>query len=544
MRLEDHELLRRFGSQTDQEAFAELARRHLPGVLATARRYLADAALAQDAAQLVLTRLAQRWNRVPANAVLAAWLHADTRLVSLQILRAERRREAREQHAMIEVTTPPVESPDWHAIRPLLDEALALLGAPDRDALFLRFFEQRSLREVGDRLGLGEDAARMRLARALDRLREALRRRGVTTTAAALSASLAAHASPAVPPAVAQALISATLTASTTTITAALGIAGGTPSLAGTSAATSAVSTLLMSKTSVIFGAALLLGIAYPLLQQSRENALLCEDLRALRATIESVQRQAASSEEQLRTLLSEAQAARGRAAELAGLREELRRLREPAPSGTTSTNRAVSPNASIASAPPKPPFVEVDVARFWTLSPSDQGDFLASVRRPPPLHTLPADLAAGFARNQQLAGEVRAGLDALEDKPVDFAAFQAAFIQKTIDLQDPSRVAQLRELIQKTYEQAVRDGLVASARPAEGIEDWARRRDALDRAATRTVQGFLTAEERQAFDAYFLGIMGIDLGQGDGSWYRFVRPDGAVEFPSEAPPAARLGNP
>ena len=59
----------------------------------------------------------------------------------------------------------------WQQISPLLDEALAQLGEKDRQAVLLRFFENKSLAEVGNRLGTGEDTARKRVSRALEKLR-------------------------------------------------------------------------------------------------------------------------------------------------------------------------------------------------------------------------------------------------------------------------------------------------------------------------------------------------------------------------------------
>ena len=80
--------------------------------------------------------------------------------------------------------------PDWEKIRPVLDEALESLGSTDRDILLLRFFEQRPFREVGAALGLGEDAARMRVARSLGKLRDWLQGRGISTPAEALVGAL------------------------------------------------------------------------------------------------------------------------------------------------------------------------------------------------------------------------------------------------------------------------------------------------------------------------------------------------------------------
>lgn len=64
------------------------------------------------------------------------------------------------------------------------------LPEADRRALVLRYLEGRGLRETGELLGLSENTARMRVARALEKLRAALERRGVRGSVAALGVSL------------------------------------------------------------------------------------------------------------------------------------------------------------------------------------------------------------------------------------------------------------------------------------------------------------------------------------------------------------------
>jgi len=81
----------------------------------------------------------------------------------------------------------------WAQMRPLLDEAVGQLGDNERDAVVLRFFEDLNYREVGEALGVSEDGARMRVERALDKLRAHFSRQGVTTTVALLAGVLGAH---------------------------------------------------------------------------------------------------------------------------------------------------------------------------------------------------------------------------------------------------------------------------------------------------------------------------------------------------------------
>jgi RNA polymerase sigma factor (sigma-70 family) len=190
--LDDQQLLRQY-AEGSEAAFAELVARYLPLVYSAALRQTNGAAdLAEDIAQQVFADLARKSASLPAGTVLAGWLHRATRFTVRQLFRAERRRQAREIESFSMHTPDPNSDPDWEQIRPWLDEALDKMNPLDRDALLLRFFEQRSLKEIGAALGSGEDAARKRVARALDKLRDLLIRRGVTTSVSALSLAMAA----------------------------------------------------------------------------------------------------------------------------------------------------------------------------------------------------------------------------------------------------------------------------------------------------------------------------------------------------------------
>src|SRR5690349_8581506 len=87
----------------------------------------------------------------------------------------------------------------WEAVSPLLDEAICQLGQDDRAAILLRFFEERDFRSVGQALGSSEDAARMRVQRALEKLHRLLQQRGIQFSTAALGSALAGHAVSAAP---------------------------------------------------------------------------------------------------------------------------------------------------------------------------------------------------------------------------------------------------------------------------------------------------------------------------------------------------------
>src|SRR3954452_22031875 len=98
--IEDAELLRRYAEEHSEAAFAELVERHINLVFGGAlRRVGGDAHLAQDVTQQVFTALARGATSLGARAVLSGWLYTTTRKIAVQTVRAERRRQTREQDA-------------------------------------------------------------------------------------------------------------------------------------------------------------------------------------------------------------------------------------------------------------------------------------------------------------------------------------------------------------------------------------------------------------------------------------------------------------
>ena len=94
----------------------------------------------------------------------------------------------------------------WQELSPLLDEAMAQLRDQDRDALVLRYFENKSLREVGDALGLQERAAQKRVARGLEKLHAFFARRGIASTTAIIAGAVSANSIQAAPVALAKSI--------------------------------------------------------------------------------------------------------------------------------------------------------------------------------------------------------------------------------------------------------------------------------------------------------------------------------------------------
>jgi len=217
---DDATLIRRY-LEGSEEAFAELVRCHIGAVYGTALRILSgDAHLANDVTQKVFSGLARKASSLAERPVILGWLYQSTQYEAAKAVRSEQRWRNREQKAQVmnEIENQGAPEPDWSALRPVIDSALGDLKEGDRDALLLRFFQSRTLAEVGDALGLSENAARMRVDRALDKLHGLLVRRGIKSTATALGVVLAGQLATAAP---------ATLAATVTT-TALAGAASAT----------------------------------------------------------------------------------------------------------------------------------------------------------------------------------------------------------------------------------------------------------------------------------------------------------------------------
>lgn len=190
----DPELLRQFAQTRSEEAFAELVRRHVNLVYSTALRQVGgDAHLAQDVAQTVFADLARKAGPLSRRGSLSGWLYTSARFAGAKMARTEIRRRDREESFMREPTHEPVSEAAWEEIHPVLDDAMHELKEADREAILLRYFENRPYAEIGGKLGLNENAARMRVDRALEMLRTAFTKRGIATTAA-LASVLSANA--------------------------------------------------------------------------------------------------------------------------------------------------------------------------------------------------------------------------------------------------------------------------------------------------------------------------------------------------------------
>src|SRR6185503_19239334 len=195
---DSQQLLADYAAHGSETAFRELVSRYLNLVYSTALRLVGgNRQLAEDVSQTVFINLAKKASTLPASVMLGGWLHQHTFHVATKTMRSEWRRQSREREA-VEMNMLQDDS-TWRQLAPLIDEAITELPSEDRSAILLRFFEQLDFRAVGKSLGSSEDAARMRVNRALEKLEALLKRRGVALSATGLGSALAAQAVTAAP---------------------------------------------------------------------------------------------------------------------------------------------------------------------------------------------------------------------------------------------------------------------------------------------------------------------------------------------------------
>jgi RNA polymerase sigma factor (sigma-70 family) len=337
----DAQLLRAYADHGADDAFTALVQRHTNLVYSAALRQVESPDAAADIAQRVFIGLARGASalapRLTADASLAGWLCRSARNLSLNHRRDEFRRHTRERQAMAQLTTISDDAPDWEQLRRVLDDALAELGETDYDALVLRYFQQQDFRTVGAALGVSDDTAQKRVARALETLREHLSRRGIHATATALSAVIAANAVQAAPVGLAVTISAAALA----------GTAATTSTLIAATTKTIAMTTL--QKTLVTATVAVLAGAG---IYEARQAA-------QLRDQVQTLQQQQAPLAEQVRQLQNNFTDATNRLAdlfvensrlksnpnqsELLKLRGEVTRLQNEVNNPTENTARAIA---------------------------------------------------------------------------------------------------------------------------------------------------------------------------------------------------------
>jgi RNA polymerase sigma factor (sigma-70 family) len=265
---DDLAFLSRYAHQRDERAFAALVRRHVDLVYSAAVRRVGDRQLAEDVTQAVFVILAKKAKSIRTGP-LSAWLLSTVRYASAHALKIDSRRRRHEQAAATAAgqyrdasgagacSSNPADVLVWQEVARQLDDAVLGLPGPDRRAVLLRYFEGRAISDVAAELNVSEGAAKQRIGRAVQKLRERLSRRGVALVgeldATFLPSLLASHAVRAAPPG----LVNAACAAATG---AAAGAGASAGAAAGISIAKGAMTMMAWAKTKLV--ASVVVGLA------------------------------------------------------------------------------------------------------------------------------------------------------------------------------------------------------------------------------------------------------------------------------------------
>jgi RNA polymerase sigma factor (sigma-70 family) len=252
-------LFTEFARSRSETAFAGLVKLHVNLVFGTAFRQLGDRALAEEVTQNVFVALAQKAESLDGKRTVAGWLYETTLNQCRQLQRSELRRRKREEIAAACAEIERSGESTRAGLLPLLDEGLVSLNEAERVAVILHFMEAKPFREVGRQLGVGEDAARKRVNRALEWLTDWFRKRGVAVPSGVVVAALSLEGMP---------------TVSAGTITGIVAAGSAAVPAAAVSGLASIVGIVMASKTKILIGgAAIALLITAPIVFRKSERS-------------------------------------------------------------------------------------------------------------------------------------------------------------------------------------------------------------------------------------------------------------------------------
>ena len=252
-----------------EQAFRELSQRHMNLVYGVAMRNTADRSVAEEVVQDVFVLLARKARRLASHPCIAGWLHTTSRNVARDARRKRLGHQKKLARFAAESETKSSTAPDGHLEE--IDAAVHSLPAPEKEAILLRFFEDRDYREIAKRLAISEPAARKRVSRGIQRLHSGLATKLAAGTALAIVAP--AHLSQAV---------AGSITATT----------------AGTSIPAAATANIVMTKSSTIIAGCAALAVSlttFFAIDQSNRRKQLEEELAAATRELQGLRSGSAS---------------------------------------------------------------------------------------------------------------------------------------------------------------------------------------------------------------------------------------------------------
>ena len=199
MPMDNNALLQEYARTGNDAAFATLVERHVGLVYSAACRQVRDPQHAEDVTQAVFIVLARKAAQLAQHPGLSGWLLQTTRYAANAHIRAASRRTKWEQEAAMQSERNDVSPASWTQLEPLLDEAMASLGATDRAVITSRYFENKSAAKIAAELKLSAESAQKRANRALEKLRKFFGKRGIALSVGAIATGIATNAVQAAP---------------------------------------------------------------------------------------------------------------------------------------------------------------------------------------------------------------------------------------------------------------------------------------------------------------------------------------------------------
>ena len=425
-------LVQEYARSHSEQAFATLVSRHINLVYSVALRQVRDSHVAEEITQSVFVILASKAKLLGPDTIISSWLCRTARYVAANTLRNERHRQFREQESQMQCISNEPEPTAWDQIASLLEEALNCLGEKEHDAVVLRFFEGKELRQVGAAMGITEDAARMRVNRGLEKLRNFFAKQGVTLSASAIAGAVSANSIQAAP-----AGLAATVTAA-----AMSGITTG-----AAVAATKAIAMTTFQKVAISATVAVLIGTG---IYEARQAAVLRDQVLTL-------QQQQSPLTEQVHQLQLERDSAADR---LADLVEQIKSI-------NTNDSELLRLRGELGLANQRLTELSNQVARAsnrYGLLPKEM---------PPVTSSGVPDTAGAYARlvKKLAAGQLSAAeryqllkaqpyLEARFAEPDAFGFFQSEYLAAMLDLKDDNVKWQLRRILEQARNEEHAHGL------------------------------------------------------------------------------------
>jgi RNA polymerase sigma factor (sigma-70 family) len=196
----DRQLLERFTTERDEEAFTALVRRHGPLVQGVCRRVLDSRQDAEDAFQATFLVLARKAVAIHQRDSVSGWLHRVAYHVALQTRARASERRRRERHHQPKRPIDPFTDVSGRELVRILDEELQGLSEEYRMPLVLCYLEGKTRDEAAQLLGWSLGTLKRRLEQGKKCLQARLTRRGLTLAVVLLAAEVSRKTAVAVSP--------------------------------------------------------------------------------------------------------------------------------------------------------------------------------------------------------------------------------------------------------------------------------------------------------------------------------------------------------